>query len=295
MSNLSRIGLLCTKPLLRILTHMRDEPITVGHCIHTLCLLSSSMETGDRIRDLAGVDTITALLPLQFQDKRGDATPQDAINLHNKNLRFTLRTLRNLTGPNGNQSHGPRLDTEPNLLRVFDTMQVWMGDETSKGLTLQVLLNLSGISNEKRDTTYQNLTTPQFSNSDTYPTREEEPSDQTGTTGNPLACLHRLETDTHKIERTIRSLQHLPLQHHTTQMMGMIVLEGLTPEGFSLGERTLENRELQWRHSLSGTLFDTLPDLVTVDVKLTDLLALSQSIGMHAIRKYSGGKIRQYQ
>jgi len=248
MSNLNRIGLLCTKPLLRILTHMRDEPITVGHCIHTLCLLSSSMETGDRIRDLAGVDTITALLPLQFQDKRGDATPQDTINLHNKNLRFTLRTLRNLTGPNGNQSHGPRLDTDANLLRVFDTMQVWMGDETSKGLTLQVLLNLSGISNEKSDPTYQNLTTPQFSNSDTFLTRKGE-SDQTGTTGNPLALLHRLETDTHKIERTIRNLQHAPSQHHTTQMLGMTVLEGLTPEGFSLGEILTLRRKNRTRSS----------------------------------------------
>jgi len=36
-----------------------------------------------------------------------------------------------------------------------------------------------------------------------------------------------------------------------------------------LGERTLANREFQWCHSLSGTLFDTLPDLVSVDVKLT--------------------------
>jgi len=52
-------------------------------------------------------------------------------------------------------------------------------------------------------------------------------------------------------------------------MLGMTILEGLTPRGFSLGERTLENQELQWYHSLSGTQFDTLPDLVTVDVKLT--------------------------
>jgi len=37
MSNLNRIGLLCTKLLLRILTHMRDEPFTIGHCI-TLCV-----------------------------------------------------------------------------------------------------------------------------------------------------------------------------------------------------------------------------------------------------------------
>jgi len=160
MSNLNCIGLLCTELLLRILTHMRDEPITAGHCIHTLCLLSSSTETGDRIRDLAGVDTIMELLPLQFQDKRGDATSQDTINLHNKNLRFTLRTLRNLTGPNRNHPHCPRLDTGANLLRVFDTLQVWMGDETSKGLTLQVLLNLSGVPNEKGDPTHQDRPTP---------------------------------------------------------------------------------------------------------------------------------------
>ena len=129
-----------------------------------------------------------------------------------------------------------------------------MGDETSKGLTLQVLLNLSGVSNEKGDPTHQGLTTPQFSNTNTYPIRKGERSDQTGTTENPLAFLHRLETDTHKIERTIRSLQHLPLQHHITQMLGMTVLEGLTPRGFFLGERTLENRELQWYHSVTSDL-----------------------------------------
>ena len=112
MSNLSRIGLLCTELLLRILTHMRDEPITAGHCIHTLCLLSSTAEIGGRIRDLAGVDIIMKLLPHQFQDKRRETTPQETANLYNKNLRLTLRTLRNLTGPNLNLPHCPRLDTE---------------------------------------------------------------------------------------------------------------------------------------------------------------------------------------
>ena len=121
------------------------------------------MSTGDMIRDLEGVDTIMALLPLQFPDKRRDVTDIDTIHLHNKNLRFTLRTLRNLTGPNGNYPHGSRSDIGANLLRVLDTLQAWMGDETSKGLTLQVLLNLSGISNETRDPTYPNLTAPQLS------------------------------------------------------------------------------------------------------------------------------------
>jgi len=160
MCNLNRIGLLCTEPLLRILSHMRDEPITAGHCIHTLCLLSSSMETGGRIRNLAGADTIMELLPHQFRDMRGADTPQDIINLHNKNLRFTLRTLRNLTGPNLFLLQRPRLDTEANLLRVFDTLQVWMGDETSKGLTLQVLLNLSRISEKEGEPIQQDLPTP---------------------------------------------------------------------------------------------------------------------------------------
>jgi len=144
-----------------------------------------------------------------------------------------------------------------------------MVDETSKGLTLQVLHNLSRVPDEEGEPTQQDTPTPQDPNSDMYPIRKGERNDRTGNTGTSLALLHRLETDTHKIERTIRSLQHLPSQHHTTQMLGMTTLEGLTPRGFSLGERTLENRELKWYHSLSGTQFDTLPDLVAVGVKLT--------------------------
>jgi len=171
---------------------------------------------GGRIRNLAGADTIMELLPHQFPDKRGDATLQDTTNLHNKNLRFTLRTLRNLTGPNLNLLHCPRLDTGANLLRVFDTLQVWIWDETSKGLTLQVLLNLSRIPEEEGEPIQQDLPTPQDSNSDMYPTGKGGRNDWTGKTGNPLAFLHRLETDTHKIERTIWSLQHLPSKHHTT-------------------------------------------------------------------------------
>ena len=54
MSNLHLIGQLSIKPLLRIPTHMRDETITIGHCMHTLCLLSSSTPTGDLIRKLEG-------------------------------------------------------------------------------------------------------------------------------------------------------------------------------------------------------------------------------------------------
>jgi len=94
------------------------------------------METGGRIRNLAGADTIMELLLHQFRDMRGAATPQDTINLHNKNLRFTLRTLRKLTGPNLNLLQCPRLDTEANLLRVFDTLQVWMGKTYLRRMTV---------------------------------------------------------------------------------------------------------------------------------------------------------------
>jgi len=153
MSNLSHIGLLCTELLLKTLTHMQDEPITAGNCIHTLCLLSSTAETAGKIRDLTGGDIIMKLLPQQFPEKRGEATPQETLTLYNKNLRLTLRTLRHFTGPDLNLLHCPRLDTEANLRRVFDTLQVWMGDETSKGLTLQVLHNMSRGPDEAGDLT----------------------------------------------------------------------------------------------------------------------------------------------
>ena len=155
MSNLSHIGLLCTELLLKTLTHMQDEPITAGNCIHTLCLLSSTAETAGKIRDLTGGDIIMKLLPQQFPEKRGEATPQETLTLYNKNLRLTLRTLRHFTGPDLNLLHCPRLDTEANLRRVFDTLQVWMGDETSKGLTFQVLHNMSRVPDEEGDLTQQ--------------------------------------------------------------------------------------------------------------------------------------------
>ena len=81
------------------------------------------------IRELEGVNIIMAMLPLLFADKKRDALPHDTIHLHNGNLRFALRTLRNLTGPNRDQPQGSRFGTEANLRRVFDTLEAWMGDE----------------------------------------------------------------------------------------------------------------------------------------------------------------------
>jgi len=148
-----------------------------------LCLLSSTAETGGKIRDLKGVDIIMKLLPSQFPEKRGEATPHETLTLYNKNLRLTLRTLRHLTEPDMSYLHYPRLDTAANLRRVFDTLQVWMADETSKGLTLQVLYNMSRVPDETGDPTQQDTPTLLDPNSDIHPNWNSMRNDRTGYTG----------------------------------------------------------------------------------------------------------------
>jgi len=49
MSNWSRISLLTTELILNTMAHRQDDHITFGNCIHTLCLLSSTEETGGKI------------------------------------------------------------------------------------------------------------------------------------------------------------------------------------------------------------------------------------------------------
>jgi len=49
----------------------------------------------------------------------------------------------------------------------------------------------------------------------------------------------------------------------------MRILQALTPRGFSLDMRTPEKRDLRWSHSISGTCFDTLPDLEEVTIILS--------------------------
>jgi len=58
MSNWSRSSQRTTELILDTLAHRQDDPITFGNCIHTLCLLSSTTETGGKIRDLGGVEKI---------------------------------------------------------------------------------------------------------------------------------------------------------------------------------------------------------------------------------------------
>ena len=195
MSNWSRISLLATEIILNTMAHRQDDPITYGNCIHVLCLLSSTERTGSRIRDLGGVDKIMNFLPKQFSEIRGEAIPlhtrtlqrdnvvywktNGKINndlqctLHNSNLRFTQRTLRHLTEPDYDDPHDPRTSTGTNLKRVFDTLQAWMGDETSQGLTLQVLYNLMRESDKTRDPAQQDSSTHPDAWTDMDPNRSE--------------------------------------------------------------------------------------------------------------------------
>jgi len=68
MSNWSRISQLTTELILNTMAHRQDDPITFGNCIHILCLLSSTEETGGKIRGLGGAEKIMTLLQRQFPD-----------------------------------------------------------------------------------------------------------------------------------------------------------------------------------------------------------------------------------
>ena len=124
MSNWSRISILTTELILNTMAQRQDDPTTYGNCIHTLCLLSSNEENGNRVRDIGGVDKIMILLPKQFPEKREEAIPLHTPSLFNSNLRFTLRTLKYLTEPYNDSPHGARTATGTNLKRMYDTLQV---------------------------------------------------------------------------------------------------------------------------------------------------------------------------
>jgi len=159
MSNWSRMSLLTTEIILNTMAFTQDDPITYGNCIHVLSLLSSDERTGSRIRDLGGMDEIMDFLPKQFPEKRGEVTQLQTSTLHNSNLRFTLRTLRHLTDPDDDDLHESRTNRNTNLKKVFDTLQAWMRDETSQGLTFQVLYNLIRESDKTRDPAQQDFST----------------------------------------------------------------------------------------------------------------------------------------
>jgi len=270
------------------MAHRQDDPITFGNCIHTLCLLSSTEETSGRIRDLGGADQIMKLLPRQFPEKRGEAILLYTRTLHNNNLHFTLRTLRHLTEPDHDDPHDFRIDTGANLRRVFDTLQAWMGDETSKGLTLQVLYNLIRESDRTGDPAPQDTSSHPDAETNIDPNRNRvrEDLERDRTIARAQDLLYRLEIESHRIEQVTRNLQNQSSQHHITQGLGIRILQALTPRGFILDERTPETRDLKWSHSISGTYFVTLPDPVEVIINHTSTVSRLHGTHMKGPSRY---------
>jgi len=226
MSNWSLINQLTTELTLNIMTHRQDHPITLGNCINTLCLLSSTDEIGGKIRGLGGVETIIKLLPRQFLEKWGEDAPQNTWTLNNNNLRFTLRTLRHLTELDINHPYYPQIGTGANLRMVLGTMRAWGGDETSKGLTLQVHYNLMREVDKTQDTPHQNPSPhPDIGkNTDLHLNSTGKGSGGPRTITRAQNLLYRLETETHMIERAIWTLHNHSSHHHVTQSMGIRIL-----------------------------------------------------------------------
>jgi len=149
---------------------------------------------------------------------------------------------------------------------VLGTLRAWGGDETSKGLTLQVLHNLMREADKTQDTPQQNpLLHPDIGKDtdlhlNTIGGDSEGPRIITRAQG----LQYRLEIETHMIERVTRTLQNHPSHHHITQCMGIRILQALTPRRFIPARRTPGARDLKRSHPVSGTHFDTLPDLAGV-------------------------------
>ena len=110
-----------------------------------------------------------------------------------------------------------------------------MGDETSQGLTLQVLYNLIRESDTTRDPAQQDSSTHLDAGTEMDPNRNEMREDLEGdrTMVRAQDILYRLETESHRIEQVTWNLQNTPSQHHITQGMGMRILQALTPREFT--------------------------------------------------------------
>ena len=63
---------------------------------------------------------------------------------------------------------------------MFDTLQAWMGDETTKGLTLQVLYNMIRESDETGDPAQQDTSSHLDSETDIDPNRNRKREDLKG-------------------------------------------------------------------------------------------------------------------
>jgi len=118
---------------------------------------------------------------------------------------------------------------------VLETLRAWGGDETSKGLTLQVLYNLMREAHKMQDTPQQNpLLHPDIGkDTDLHLNSTGEGSEGPRTITRAQGLLYRLETETHTIERVTRTLHDHPSHHHITQGMGIKILQALTPRRFN--------------------------------------------------------------
>ena len=149
--------------------------------------------------------------------------PQSTCTLNNNNLRFTLLTLRHLTEPDINDPYYPRIGTGANLRMVLGTLQACGGDETSKGLTLQVLYNLMREADKTLDTPQQNSLSHPDVDKDTHPHLNRAGEDPEGyrIITRAQGLLYRLEIETPLIEQVTQTLQNHSSHHHITQCMGI--------------------------------------------------------------------------
>ena len=123
--------------------------------------------------------------------------------------------MRHLTEPDHVDPHDFQIDTGTNLRRVFDTLQAWMGDETSQGLTLQVLYNLIRESDRTGDPTRQDTSPHPDAETDIDPNRNGVREDLEGdrSIARVQDLLYRLEIESHRIEQVTRNLQNHSSQH----------------------------------------------------------------------------------
>jgi len=189
----------------------------------TLYLLSSAEETSGKIQGLGGVETIMSLLPRQFPDEVGREISQITRTQTNNHLRFTLRTLRHLTEPEIKKPYYSRISTGVNLRAVLGALTGLGGDETKKGLALQVIYNVMRESDE----TSAQAPSPRYDgrgSTDLHLTKTTGARMGPRITTRAQGLLYRLETETHAIERTIETLYNHSSQHHIAQSTGIRVL-----------------------------------------------------------------------
>jgi hypothetical protein len=200
MSNWSYIGI---DTIRNTMAFSRDDPITYGNCVHVLCLLCSEEKTSRMIREDKGIDEIIDYLPIQFPGKRGEVNPSHTFSWYNKHLRFTLRTLWHLTELYDDYLHVSRTNRSSNLEKVLDTLHSWISDQTSQGLTLQVLCNMIRETDTMSKLFQQHSSTNPDTRTD-LETPEEMEEDRTIPRAQDV--LYRLEIESHKIEQLTRMM-----------------------------------------------------------------------------------------